>query len=1745
MGNQYKDLLLDQTNDLIWSVDKNLCLVYANKAYLNLMKEVTGVEKELNTPVLMEGFGKGNVERWKDHYLRALSGERFEIEEHYYHPETNDLQYGYITFTPIRNDDKEVICVACHSLDFTATMRQKDQASRLMNASLDVFCTINEDGNFIYVSEAAKSLWGYNPEEIINTPYITLVIEEDIPKTNNIANAIISGQEIKSFVNRYKCKDGHIAYNLWSARWDEKAKLMYCVARDAKETLEQKRQLELSEERFKALVQEGSDLIAILDIEGNYIYVSPTSYATLGIPQEDFLGKNSLDFIHPDDRQKCLQFLQRTISEKTVKTSPFRVLNSKGGWSWTETVLTNMLDNPAVGGIVANSRDITEKVQEERQRRLLESVITHTNDAILITEAEPLDEPGPKIIYVNEAFTKMTGYTAEEVIGQTPRILQGPNSDKDALKKLGKALRNWEPYEITTINYKKNGEEFWINFSVNPVADETGWYTHWIAIERNVTEQKNKEQELALLADISRCFSESEELEEACKKLSKSILEFGKFDLVETWCLNLEKSHLQLLSQVTTNGKEKLNGNFFQKFQKGEGLPGKVWNSKQYQVWDKSTIEDLFIRTELIRMLHLNTVAGIPLIFQDEVIGVLVLGSKEDSKLLEKYRRTIQRLESFVASEIHRKRLEGDLKHLYEAIPDIIGITDMQCRFLSINKAGSELLGYSKKELFETSLRNMIFPEDRIRLSFILESFQQGICHQGFEGRFVTKNGNSIVLSINCTCNPKEELIYVSAKDITYESKLRSLQEQSNKMAKIGSWEIDIEQGKIFWSDTVHQLLETDPSSFKPDLEKAISFYREDFRSMVTKIVRDCVEDGSEFDYEAVIVTKNNKERWVRAIGKAEQFNGITKRIYGSFQDISEIKETEFRLQSLSNNLPGVVFQYYRYPDGSEELKNVSDGAWHIWGLSPEEAMKDVHQIWKQIEKVGDIEEINRSIIKSIETRSLWVKKWKYVMPNDEIRTYLGYGTPTFLIDGTVVFNTVILDVTEEAKKDELLNLTSNMARIGSWELDLINKAGVTMYWSPIIKEILECDQSYNPALSFGFEFFTEESKKRFQEAVNLLINEGINFDEELLLLTAKGKERWVRCIGQSERVDGRCIKIYGSFQDIHESKSLELQISEVLGSISDAFYALDTDWNFTYFNKEAERLLKKTADEVLGKSLWQLFPETVGTILEDIYKQVIDTNNPDSFEYLFPGDNQWYEVNAYPSNGTLSVYFKNITERKQAAEALQQAFEEKTNILESIGDAFFTVSRDWKVTYWNKQAERYLNLKKEKILEKNLWDVFAEAIDSDFYRQYHYAMETGEIVRFEEEFSPHGKWFEVTAYPSASGLSIYFKDVTLRKEADERLIEANERFEKVTEATNDAIWDWDIVNDYIYRSKNIHKFFGENAPTELNSKTYWSNSFHPADIEQIKKSISAALNDTNASRWEAEYRILNESGDVVYVVDRGLIIRDNHGEATKMIGAMTDISEHKRYEEELLAINKKLEAQTKELQRSNEELEQFAFITSHDLQEPLRMISSFMDQLQRKYSDRLDEKGLQYIYYSTDGARRMKQLILDLLLYSRANRPSEQQEVVNLNEIVFEFTQLRRKTIARKKAVVNYNQLPTLETYKAPITQIFHCLLDNALKYTRENVQPIIDIQAKEKGEFWEFAIKDNGIGIDEKFFDKVFIIFQRLHNRKDYEGTGIGLSITKRCVEFLGGTIWIESQVGKGTTFYFTISKTITLNL
>jgi light-regulated signal transduction histidine kinase (bacteriophytochrome) len=226
-------------------------------------------------------------------------------------------------------------------------------------------------------------------------------------------------------------------------------------------------------------------------------------------------------------------------------------------------------------------------------------------------------------------------------------------------------------------------------------------------------------------------------------------------------------------------------------------------------------------------------------------------------------------------------------------------------------------------------------------------------------------------------------------------------------------------------------------------------------------------------------------------------------------------------------------------------------------------------------------------------------------------------------------------------------------------------------------------------------------------------------------------------------------------------------------------------------------------------------------------------------------------------------------------------------------------------------------------------------------------------------------------------------------------------------------------------------------------------------------------------------------------------------------------------------------------LQQSNRELERFAYVASHDLQEPLRMVASYTQLLERRYKGQLDERADKYIYYAIDGAKRMQDLINDLLDFSRISTRGEKFTKTDINLVLENIINSLSVRIKETDAHIKIGKMPVINADSAQIERLFLNLISNALKFMKPDEQPLIEIEAETQDGSWLFRVKDNGIGIDKKFSEKVFVIFQRLHGANQYKGTGIGLAICKRIVQRHEGKIWFESEENKGTTFYFTLKK------
>ncbi|MDP4174829.1 MAG: ATP-binding protein [Bacteroidota bacterium] len=304
------------------------------------------------------------------------------------------------------------------------------------------------------------------------------------------------------------------------------------------------------------------------------------------------------------------------------------------------------------------------------------------------------------------------------------------------------------------------------------------------------------------------------------------------------------------------------------------------------------------------------------------------------------------------------------------------------------------------------------------------------------------------------------------------------------------------------------------------------------------------------------------------------------------------------------------------------------------------------------------------------------------------------------------------------------------------------------------------------------------------------------------------------------------------------------------------------------------------------------------------------------------------------------------------------------------------------------------------------------------------------------------------------------------------------------------------------------------------------NSGYHPKEFfQQMYRTIG------KGNVWRGQIRNKAKDGTLYWVDTTIVPLKDRAGKPTKYLAIRFDISEQKKTEEILNQTLTKLE-------NSNKELEQFAYIASHDLREPLRMVTSYAQLIARRYREKLDDEAEVFIKYLVDGTNRMQMLIDGLLLYSRTTSKKNTLKQTDLNVVLQEVLDDLKISIEEKHAEIKQGTLPNILADPIQIRQLFQNLISNAIKYNKSQT-PIVEISSQESLTDWCFSVKDNGIGIEQDQFDRIFKIFQRLHRQEEFPGTGIGLAVCKKIIERHEGRIWIESYPGKGSVFYFTIPK------
>ncbi len=474
-------------------------------------------------------------------------------------------------------------------------------------------------------------------------------------------------------------------------------------------------------------------------------------------------------------------------------------------------------------------------------------------------------------------------------------------------------------------------------------------------------------------------------------------------------------------------------------------------------------------------------------------------------------------------------------------------------------------------------------------------------------------------------------------------------------------------------------------------------------------------------------------------------------------------------------------------------------------------------------------------------------------------------------------------------------------------------------------------------------------------------------------------------------------------------------------------------------------------------------------------------------------------------------------------------------NLLEANLDPVVTIGLDGKITDVNAATEAMTGHARATLIGTDFSEYFS---DPDTARAgYQQAFREGSVRDYPLELR-HCDGRRTSVLYSASvyrdergevaGVFASARDITAHKQAEEALRQSEQRFSSMLESVRDyAIIFLDLDGRVATWNKGAERIKGY-RPEEIVGR-HFSRFYTPDDIANGKPDRELHVASTEGRFEDEDWRV-RQDGSRFWANVVITALRDAGGTVTGYVKITRDLTSRKQWEDEIRRF-------AEDLKRSNQELEHFAYVASHDLQEPLRTVSSFSQLLARRYQGKLDSDADEFITFIVEGATRMQTLINDLLAFSRIGTRGNPFAPVACEAILKAATENLDVAIAESGVVITHDPLPTLVADQTQLTQLFQNLFGNAIKFRRTEETPRIHVAAKRENGAWQFGIRDNGIGIDAQYFDRIFVIFQRLHGRLEYPGTGIGLAICKKIVERHGGRMWVESEPGRGSTFHFTI--------
>jgi PAS domain S-box-containing protein len=595
-----------------------------------------------------------------------------------------------------------------------------------------------------------------------------------------------------------------------------------------------------------------------------------------------------------------------------------------------------------------------------------------------------------------------------------------------------------------------------------------------------------------------------------------------------------------------------------------------------------------------------------------------------------------------------------------------------------------------------------------------------------------------------------------------------------------------------------------------------------------------------------------------------------------------------------------------------------------------------------------------------------------------------------------------------------------------------------------------------------------------------------------------------------------------------------------LLDEIQDyAIFMLDPQGVVVSWNAGAERIKGYKADEIVGHNFSVFFsPEDIKQGMPEKLVRITATNGRHEFQGM--------RVRKDGSRFLASIIFialrdpagnlRGFSEISRDLSESKESAAKYRGLLEAAPDAMVVVDQSGEIVLLNVQAEKQFGYRRDELIGQKVKNIipqgFAERLIADGTRTAAEALAqqigTGiELTGRRKNGSEFPIEIMLSPLESTEGILVTaaIRDISVRKAAEKHLGQMEGRYRGLLEAAPDAMVVVNQGGDIVLLNLQAEKQFGYHRDELVGQKVknIIPRGFAERLIADGTRTAAEALAQQIGTGIELNGLRKDGSEFPIEIMLSPL----ESTEGILVTAAIRDIT-----------TRKKTDAHVLELNRSNEELGQFAYVASHDLQEPLRMVASFTELLARRYKGKLDSDADEFIGFAVDGARRMQRLIQDLLAYSRVATKGNDLVHTSSEEALRRALLNLRAAIEESGALVTHDPLPTVMADERQLIQVFQNLIGNAIKYQNPGVPRMHISAARNADKKWTFSVKDNGLGIDPQYFEKIFVIFQRLHKRDEFSGTGIGLAICKRIVERHGGTISVESQLGHGSTFSFALA-------